>query len=69
MWKIIAILCVLNTGELVCTTHYETIHRTFPKQHVCEEEARAKFDTMITSFTTWNVPFTTLEVGCELHKG
>ena len=69
MWKIIAILCVLNTGELVCTTHYETIHRTFPQEAVCLEEAEAKFYTMAESFTTWDVPFETLEVGCELHKG
>ena len=48
-----------------CQLYVETNQRTFSTEIECDKALRLKADEMLGGFSAMNVPFTTMQFGCE----
>ena len=54
MYKLFAVICIMTTGELQCTTYDDS-----------EKQAAYRFYGMAEVFDAYQIPWDTMEVGCE----
>jgi hypothetical protein len=59
------VLCLLVNGELQCTEYQDSERQVFKKLTDCEKSAEYRFYTMTDSFLKADVPFETIQIGCQ----
>ena len=70
MFKVFAILCIMSTSPLgieerECQLYYETNGAEYKTNTECLVRAEEKAHEMFEGFSTMNIPFQSMEFGCE----
>ena len=65
MFKMFAIMCILVNGTTECTLYNDRQDLSFPDAITCEQAAGDRFHEMMDQFLKYDIPFETIEVGCN----
>ena len=65
MYKLFAIICIMTSGELQCTTYDDSQRQVFNTLQECDKQASYRFYTMMEGFERMGVPFEKVEIGCK----
>lgn len=65
MFKLFAILCIMTSGELQCTTYDDSEDQIFKSLQACDKQAAYRFYGMAEVFDAYQIPYDSMEVGCE----
>tara|TARA_Y100000114_G_scaffold49201_1_gene44879 strand:- start:6716 stop:6928 length:213 start_codon:yes stop_codon:yes gene_type:complete len=65
MYKLFAVICIMTAGELQCTTYDDSEKQMFKSLQDCDKQAAYRFYGMAEVFDAYQIPWDTMEVGCE----
>ena len=68
MYKLFAILCVMAKGAVDCTLYDDSEKQIFNSLAECDQQAQYRFYGMAEVFEAYNIPYETMQVGCELEQ-
>ncbi len=68
MYKLFAILCVITNGVQDCTLYDDSEKQIFKTLAECDQQAQYRFYGMAEVFDAYNIPYETMEVGCQLEQ-
>ena len=70
MWKVFAIVCILVQDPMGierqdCQLFHEAKDNRFKTEELCIIQAEQKAEEMFYGFTTYNIPFQSMQFGCD----
>ena len=65
MYKLFAVICIMTAGELQCPTYDDSEKQMFKSLQDCDKQAADRFYGMAEVFDAYQIPWDTMEVGCE----